>query len=417
MDPITHALSGAILYKTYAVFSDIPQSRWAVPLVMLATASPDLDVLYAVTPLSYIANHRGLSHSIFAAPFFAFFLTFLMFPMWKKSTINAWTFKKTYLFAITLILLHIWLDVVTTYGTMIFMPLSDYRVRLNGLFIIDLLLTLPMIFAFFYCKVLSLPEQHLKYEFANNPYNISSKKFGHINKKNALLIAVCIWILAYPAISVFWRLQIEEQQLSRFASEDKKLLGLTVLSDVFSPLNWRVIYSRQGITKEVLQKSYTKDFMEKYPLNTLNTTAIANFLGKNTVYEQGLSYNGEAINSIHSFPAANSDLINMLMKSDESCNVFLKFTMLPIQEIKPWGDGFEFSFYDLRFNTLVPFAQKIMHWRNMDGKPTFLLQVRLNKNAQLVAVRIQLSAANLDSGWNSPKPVPKKPFWGIALSN
>lgn len=406
MDPITHALSGALLYKTYSIFYDTPKTKWAVPLVMLATASPDLDVLFSLTPINYIANHRGISHSIIAAPFFAIFLALFMFPMWKKSIPEAWTFKETYAWGIILILLHIWLDVVTTYGTMIFMPISDYRVRLNGLFIIDLLLSLPMIFAFFWCRLLHLPKESLNRKFKSNMPTLLIKNIFHINKRQTVLIIVFVWILAYPATAVFWRLQLEEQQLNKFAIEDKKLLGLTVLADVFSPLNWRLIYSTKGIGKDVALKSYDKNFIRKYPLDSLENTAISKFLSQDTVYDQGLLYNGSTINLLNSFPAANQDLINMLTKLDKSCKIFFEFTLLPIQEITTWKNGFEFSFYDLRFRTLVPFAQKIMQKRNKNSKATFLLQVRLDKNAQLTSVRMHLAGLHLDSGWNRPDHIP-----------
>ena len=65
MDPITHAASGAV---AMLAMPHRPASRWAVPLAALAAASPDMDVAFAHTPLQFLLLHRGITHSLAAAP-------------------------------------------------------------------------------------------------------------------------------------------------------------------------------------------------------------------------------------------------------------------------------------------------------------------------------------------------------------
>lgn len=59
MEPITHALSGAVI--GYALPG---KRRWWLPAwAALVAASPDMDVFFARTPLQYIEYHRGITHS------------------------------------------------------------------------------------------------------------------------------------------------------------------------------------------------------------------------------------------------------------------------------------------------------------------------------------------------------------------
>ena len=59
MEPITHALSGAVI--GYALPG---KRRWWLPAwAALVAASPDMDVFFTRTPLQYIEYHRGITHS------------------------------------------------------------------------------------------------------------------------------------------------------------------------------------------------------------------------------------------------------------------------------------------------------------------------------------------------------------------
>ena len=59
MEPITHALSGAVIGCA------LPgKRRWWLPAwAALVAASPDMDVFFTRTPLQYIEYHRGITHS------------------------------------------------------------------------------------------------------------------------------------------------------------------------------------------------------------------------------------------------------------------------------------------------------------------------------------------------------------------
>ena len=65
MDPVTHAASGAV---AMLALPSRPVTRWAVPLAALASASPDLAIVFASTPLQFLLLHRGITHSLAAMP-------------------------------------------------------------------------------------------------------------------------------------------------------------------------------------------------------------------------------------------------------------------------------------------------------------------------------------------------------------
>ena len=74
MDPITHAASGAVAMLS---LPNRPATRWAVPLAAIASASPDIDVALCHTPLEFLLLHRGITHSLAAAPLLGLLLTLL----------------------------------------------------------------------------------------------------------------------------------------------------------------------------------------------------------------------------------------------------------------------------------------------------------------------------------------------------
>jgi inner membrane protein len=110
----------------------------------LAGALPDLDILAyplldSVTKLTW---HRGISHSIL--------LTVVLTPLlgWLIARVHhyAVSVEKAALFTFLALGTHVLIDLLTTYGTMIFEPFSNYPVAWNVLFIIDPLFTLPLLF-------------------------------------------------------------------------------------------------------------------------------------------------------------------------------------------------------------------------------------------------------------------------------
>lgn len=140
VDTLTHALSGALIARATAGLRKdeaMPHSRRLV-LGAAAAAFPDADfVMSYASPVAYLLNHRGLTHSLVMLPLWALLLAWLASRIWRHpSQSNDW---RAY-FAVTAmgVAIHIAGDLITSYGTMIFAPLSDARFALGTTFIIDL---------------------------------------------------------------------------------------------------------------------------------------------------------------------------------------------------------------------------------------------------------------------------------------
>lgn len=137
MDTLTHALSGALLARATAGNPDRPAlplaRRMAIGAVV--AAFPDIDVVASwLSPLSYIHHHRGITHSLLMLPLWTVLLAWIFALVWRRGP--RW---RVYAPVVAMSLAaHIAGDWITTFGTMIFAPLFDYRHGIGTTFIIDL---------------------------------------------------------------------------------------------------------------------------------------------------------------------------------------------------------------------------------------------------------------------------------------
>src|SRR3954465_2661916 len=107
----------------------------------LACASPDLDFVTGFAgPVSYLLNHRGVTHSLILLPLWALGISWLLAKIVREPNGKDGTAGWRALYGITAMAigLHIAGDLITSYGTMIFAPFSSWRPGLGTTFIIDL---------------------------------------------------------------------------------------------------------------------------------------------------------------------------------------------------------------------------------------------------------------------------------------
>ena len=147
MDNITHSLTGALLAKYIEARPTAPEEKrmyrrtffW---LFALSANIPDIDVLFGVFdgPLSSIKYHRGITHSLLFSPLFALFpaAAFLAFSKVKN-------IRLLWIVALLGIVVHIFFDLITPFGTQILSPLSKTRYALDWMFIIDPFFTLILV--------------------------------------------------------------------------------------------------------------------------------------------------------------------------------------------------------------------------------------------------------------------------------
>src|SRR5215467_11723390 len=151
MDTITHGIAGALIGKALCggepMFPAKPVSSgrivtWAL---MLGAIFPDSDVLRDMlskhNELLIITWHRSYTHSLLLMPLWALLLAVLTRWMARKLEWEAPSFGAlTGIYAIG-IMSHILLDLVTTFGTMIWSPLNWSRPAWDLIFIVDFALS------------------------------------------------------------------------------------------------------------------------------------------------------------------------------------------------------------------------------------------------------------------------------------
>jgi inner membrane protein len=141
VDTLTHALSGALLARATAPGQEDDKTlplRRRLLIGFLTAATPDLDfVIGFLGTVEFLYYHRGVTHSLVLLPVWAYLLARLCAVIWRRD--RPW---RAYFGVIAMSLgIHIAGDWITSYGTMVFAPLSDTRYGIGTTFIIDLWFT------------------------------------------------------------------------------------------------------------------------------------------------------------------------------------------------------------------------------------------------------------------------------------
>ncbi|RMF88404.1 MAG: metal-dependent hydrolase, partial [Nitrospinota bacterium] len=122
------------------------KERGMVILTTICSEFPDIDVFFSNgNPLQHLQIHRGLTHSILGASL----LALLLAGVTKRWFLKERRFSTLYLASLGGLGIHIFFDLVTSYGTMLFYPFSKARLSFDTVFIVDpyiwLILLLPLL--------------------------------------------------------------------------------------------------------------------------------------------------------------------------------------------------------------------------------------------------------------------------------
>ncbi|HYL65052.1 MAG TPA: metal-dependent hydrolase [Candidatus Methylomirabilis sp.] len=165
MDTITHGIAGALIGKAVFRGDDLLTSRpmnrgrvitWSL---MLGAVFPDSDMVrefVSHNPMLIMTWHRSITHSFVCMPVFALVLAGLTRAIvrWRKWDAPSFA-ALSGIYAIG-ILSHIFLDLVTSFGTMCWSPLKWSRPAWDLIFIIDFtfsaILLCPQMSAWVYRK-------------------------------------------------------------------------------------------------------------------------------------------------------------------------------------------------------------------------------------------------------------------------
>ena len=174
MDTITHGIAGALIAKAAFRGQDmldakpVNRARIITWSLMLGAIFPDSDVLrefFSHDNLLILTWHRSITHSLVCLPIFAAALAALTrwFVRWRKW--DAPSFGALIVVYAVGILSHILLDLVTSFGTMVWSPLKWSRPAWDLIFIVDFtlsaILLVPQMVAWVYAQEKGLQRRAL----------------------------------------------------------------------------------------------------------------------------------------------------------------------------------------------------------------------------------------------------------------
>lgn len=144
MDPISTGLGGALLARALPRDGQFHAGPAAVLAVTTASVLPDADVfleLFVDDPMALFTIHRGFTHSLFGVVVMSPLLAFVL-----KRVSREKDYPRLLALAALGFLWHLFTDLCTSWGTIVFYPFSRARVVWDVLFIIDFTFTAILLF-------------------------------------------------------------------------------------------------------------------------------------------------------------------------------------------------------------------------------------------------------------------------------
>ncbi len=165
MDTITHGIAGALIGKAMFrgedMFASHPVNRGRILTwsLMIGAIFPDSDVLrdfFSSDKLLIVTWHRSITHSLLLLPVWALLLAGITRVFANSRKWEAPSFAALAGTCAVGIFSHILLDLVTSFGTMIWSPLQWSRPAWDFIFIVDFTLTaillVPQLLAWVYAR-------------------------------------------------------------------------------------------------------------------------------------------------------------------------------------------------------------------------------------------------------------------------
>ena len=209
MDPFTQGALGAALPQSIA---SSQQLKSAALVGAISGMAPDLDVFIqsASDPLLFLEYHRQFTHAFLFIPIGALICSIFLSPLVKSLS-----FKQTYLFCFLGYATHGLLDACTSYGTLLFWPVSDVRIAWNNISVVDPLITIPML-----ALVIT----------------------SIVRRKPIFARVALVWLLCYLMVGIIQRERAETAGAEFAASRNHVPIKLEAKPSFGNLLLWKVVY-------------------------------------------------------------------------------------------------------------------------------------------------------------------------------
>lgn len=214
MDLLTQGLLGATMAQSGA---NRQETRIATGIGFAAGIAADVDILIQSEndPLLNIEFHRHFTHSLFFVPLGALIVALLLWPFLRKRL----PFARLYLFTFLGYCLSGVLDAFTSYGTNLLWPVSDERVALNIISVLDPAFTLILLIA----------------------GAVAWKKYSHAAARIGLVLAA-----AYLSFGWMQMQRAETAATALIAERGHRAERLLVKPTLANLVLWRSIYEFDG---------------------------------------------------------------------------------------------------------------------------------------------------------------------------
>lgn len=391
MDSLTHLVAGAL---TPLAFRDTPKRAAVVGFGIAAGELPDFDILFGTGPEALLSLHRGVTHALFWQPFFVL-LVVIPFFIWLHaaraslhapgsargpgarapagSGLGSFHLPRMYLVALIAVCTHIYLDCMTTFGTQALLPFSETRVYFAAMFIVDPLMTVPMLILLV-AALRAAPElrpaRRLSGSFAF--YSAEARKYARLG---------LAWVLLYPLAALgvnhaaaAWHAPalFAENAAAEAPGSPPRFGGetLILMTEPFSPFIWKAVI----------------DEGRSYGMSTLSL----------------LPGGGKRLYC--AFAKPEPELYAALKRQHPIFTAFEEFAPLMVQSSRPASyltqanyasPLTEYVFTDLRY---IAAPDSFAHYVGR-GDPMFVLEARVNESGALVAYRFLRNASETDTPW------------------
>lgn len=230
MDTLTHSLTGALLGQSFRNKVQNVKPKTFLVVGIFASIFPDLDIVFRIfSSESYLANHRGITHSILLFPLWAYLVSLFLAYLfrnkilfhkdWVNESVTTKDLQKEFLvLTIISIVVHIIFDIITTYGTMLLSPLNNTRFEYGSVFIID----------FWFSGIITL-----------------GLIASWLNKTQKQIVARFFLLIlsTYIAFTQYLKFEAESFATSQLILIDKNVLHYEISSHprFLSPFSWNVV--------------------------------------------------------------------------------------------------------------------------------------------------------------------------------
>jgi len=159
LDTVTHTLFGMTLYGSLNKEEDTKNMKKALLFTSIAGSQiPDIDVISKLWDAEgmYQMWHRGITHSIFLVPLWAFLLTAFCVYVFKVKS-----FRRLLIVSTAAVFIHNTSDLFNAWGTGYLEPFSSLRITFGTIPIVDLVFWFIMFSAMIYTRFMKSNRHHL----------------------------------------------------------------------------------------------------------------------------------------------------------------------------------------------------------------------------------------------------------------